>query len=98
MAGAVAVRESVTIAGLPERVAVARAFAAAVLGQEHRERDTAVLLLSELVTNSVRHSGSRPPGQTITVTVPSDGKVIRVEVTDSSGTAVPSAAVRRRRG
>jgi hypothetical protein len=47
------VRESVTIAGRPERVAVARAFAAAVLGQ-HPAGETAVLLLSELVTNSVR--------------------------------------------
>ena len=32
MAVAAAARESVTIAGRPERVAVARAFAAAVLG------------------------------------------------------------------
>jgi anti-sigma regulatory factor (Ser/Thr protein kinase) len=90
MAGAVAARESVTIAGRPERVAVARAFAVAVLGQENRERETAVLLLSELVTNSVRHSDSRLPGQTITVTVLSDGKVIRVEVTDCGGAAVPA--------
>jgi anti-sigma regulatory factor (Ser/Thr protein kinase) len=90
MAGAVAARESLTIAGRPERVAVARAFAAAVLGRENRERETAVLLLSELVTNSVRHSGSRLPGQTITVTVFSDGKVIRVEVTDRSGATIPA--------
>lgn len=90
MTGAVAAREGVTIAGRPERVAVARAFATAVLGREYQERETAVLLLSELVTNSVRHSGSRLPGQTITLTVLSDGKVIRVEVTDRSGTAVPA--------
>ena len=50
MAEAASVRESVTIAGRPERVAVARAFAAAVLGGQHPEGDTAVLLLSELVT------------------------------------------------
>jgi two-component sensor histidine kinase len=35
----------------------------------------AVLLVSELVTNSVRHSASRLPGQTITVTVRSGGEV-----------------------
>lgn len=90
MAGAAAARECVTIAGRPERVAVARAFAAAVLGRRHPEGETAVLLLSELVTNSVRHSASRLPGQTITVTVLGDGKVIRIEVTDRSGAAVPA--------
>lgn len=89
MAGTAAARESVTIAGRPERVAVARAFAAAVLGRRHPEGETAVLLVSELVTNSVRHSASRLPGQTITVTVLSDGEVIRVEVTDRRGAAMP---------
>jgi anti-sigma regulatory factor (Ser/Thr protein kinase) len=48
-----------------------------------------VLLLSELVTNSVRHSGSGLPGQRVTVTVLSEGEVIRVEVTDRSGVTVP---------
>jgi hypothetical protein len=47
MAGAAAARESVTIAGRPECVAVARAFAAAVLGRQHPAVDTAVLLLSD---------------------------------------------------
>lgn len=42
MAG-VAARESVTIAVRPERVAVARALAAAVLGTQYPQRDTAVL-------------------------------------------------------
>jgi hypothetical protein len=87
MAGTAAACESVTIAGRPERVAVARAFVSAVLGRQHPEGETAVLLISELVTNSVRHSASCLPGQTITVTVRSDGEVIRVEVTDRSGTA-----------
>jgi hypothetical protein len=63
--GGQAARESVTIAGRPERVAVARPFAAAVLGRRHPHGETAVLLLSELVTNSVRHSGSGLPGQTV---------------------------------
>ena len=89
MAGAAAARESVTIAGRPECVAVARAFAATVLGRRHPAVDTAVLLLSELVTNSVRHSGSGLPGQTVTVTVLREGEVVRVEVTDRSGATVP---------
>jgi hypothetical protein len=89
MAG-VAAGESVTIAGRPERVAVARAFAAAVLGRQHPAGQTAVLLVSELVTNSVRHSASGLPGQTITVTVLSGGEVTQVQVTDRSGTTMPA--------
>ena len=85
-----AARESVTIAGRPERVAVARAFAAAVLGRQHPAGETVVLLLSELVTNSVRHSASGLPGRTVTVTVLSDGEVTRVQVTDRSGATVPA--------
>jgi len=90
MVGAAQARESVTVAGRPERVAVARAFVAAVLGRQHPQGETAVLLLSELVTNSVLYSGSSLPGQTITVTVVSVGEVIRVEVTDRSGESVPT--------
>ena len=79
-----------TIAGRPERVAVARAFAAAVLGRQHPAGETAVLLLSELVTNSVRHSASGLPGLTVTVTVLSDDEVTQVQVTDRSGATVPT--------
>jgi anti-sigma regulatory factor (Ser/Thr protein kinase) len=89
MAGAAAVRESVTIAGRPERVAVARAFVATILSRQHPAVNTAVLLLSELVTNSVRHSNSGLPGQMVTVTVLREGEVVRVEVTDRSGATVP---------
>jgi anti-sigma regulatory factor (Ser/Thr protein kinase) len=89
MAGAAA-RESVTIAGRPGRVAAARAFAVAVLGPQHPAGETAVLLLSELVTNSIRHSASGLPGQTVTVTVLSRGQVTRVQVTDMGGTTVPA--------
>jgi anti-sigma regulatory factor (Ser/Thr protein kinase) len=89
MAG-VAAGESVTVAGRPERVAVARAFAAAVLGRQHPAGETVVLLVSELVTNSVRHSASGRPGRTVTVTVLSSGEVTRVQVTDLSGTTVPA--------
>jgi anti-sigma regulatory factor (Ser/Thr protein kinase) len=64
-------------------------FAAAVLGRQHPAEETAVLLLSELITNSVRHSASGLPGRTVTVTVLSSGEVTRVQVTDQSGATVP---------
>jgi anti-sigma regulatory factor (Ser/Thr protein kinase) len=88
MGGATA--ESLTIAGRPERVAVARAFVAAVLGHRHPAGETAVLLVSELVTNSVRHSASGLPGRMVTVTVLSGVDVTRVQVMDVSGASVPA--------
>jgi len=39
-----------------------------VLGESHPDADVAVLLASELVTNSVLHSGSTVPGGVVTVT------------------------------
>jgi hypothetical protein len=86
MAGVVA-GESVAVAGRPERVAVARAFAAAVLGRQHPAGDTAVLLVSELVTNSVRHSASARPGQTIMVTGGSRGMAVAPQPGSSFSTA-----------
>jgi anti-sigma regulatory factor (Ser/Thr protein kinase) len=55
-------RRSVTIPAVPEQVREARAFVARVLGESHVHADLALLLSSELVTNSVRHSGSAVPG------------------------------------
>jgi anti-sigma regulatory factor (Ser/Thr protein kinase) len=72
-----AVLESVTIAAVPERVGLARAFVAAVLGESHPCSDLAVLLASELVTNSVRHSGSAVPGGLVTVAVTAGGGGVR---------------------
>ena len=84
-----AVRESVTLAGWPERARVARTFVGAVLGPGHPCGDVAVLLVSELFGNSVQHSGSGVPGETITVAVRAGDGVVRVEVTDRSGPGVP---------
>jgi anti-sigma regulatory factor (Ser/Thr protein kinase) len=84
-----AVPESVTIAAVPEQVRVARAFVARVLGDSHVQADVALLLASELVTNSVRHSGSAVPGGVVTVTVAAVDEAVRVEVTDRSGDGVP---------
>jgi serine/threonine-protein kinase RsbW len=88
MAGAV-VTESVTLAGLAERTRVARVFVSGVLGSGHRCEEAAVLLVSELFGNSIRHSGSGVPGETITVAVKVEDDVVRVEVTDRGGPGIP---------
>jgi anti-sigma regulatory factor (Ser/Thr protein kinase) len=84
-----AVRESVTLAGRAERARVARAFVGGVLGPGHPRRDDAVLLVSELFGNSVRHSGSGLRAETVMVVVKAGDGVVWVEVTDHSGTGVP---------
>jgi anti-sigma regulatory factor (Ser/Thr protein kinase) len=84
------VRESVTLAGRPERARVARAFVMAVLGPEHPLGDDAALLVSEMFGNSVRHSDSGAPGETVTVAVRSGNGVVRVEVSDRGGPGVPA--------
>jgi anti-sigma regulatory factor (Ser/Thr protein kinase) len=47
----------------------------------------AVLLVSEIFGNSVRHSGSGTPGETVTVAVRAGNSIVRVEVTDRANTA-----------
>jgi len=84
-----AVRETVTLAGRAERARVAREFVEGVLGPGHRCGDVAALLVGELFSNSLRHSGSGVPGETVTVAVKTANDVIRVEVTDLSGPGVP---------
>jgi anti-sigma regulatory factor (Ser/Thr protein kinase) len=73
-----------------EQVPVARSFVAEVLGLRHPCASAVVLLTSELVTNSIRHSGSGPLGETIAVTAIVRAGTVRIEVTDSSGPTVPS--------
>ncbi len=81
----VAVRESVTLAGRAERARAARAFVSEVLGPGHPCADAAVLLVSERFSNSIRHSRSGAPGETVTVAVISGDGTVRVEVTDRPG-------------
>jgi hypothetical protein len=66
-----------------------RAFIAGVLAARGLRDETACLLASELVTNSVQHSYSRLPGGTITVEVTAAPAEILVEVTDDGGDGVP---------
>ena len=49
----------------------------------------AVLLVSEVFGNSVRHSGSGAPGETVTVAVIAGDGIVRVEVTDRAGPGTP---------
>jgi serine/threonine-protein kinase RsbW len=88
MSGAT-VRETVTLAGRAERARAARAFVSEVLGSGHPCRDAAILLVSEIFSNSIRHSRSGDPGETVTVAVITGDGTVRVEVTDRAGPGTP---------
>ena len=88
MAGAT-VRETVTLAGRAERARAARVFVCELLGPGHPCSDVAVLLVSEVFSNSVRHSGSGAAGETVTVAVRAGDGMVRVEVTDRAGPGAP---------
>ena len=90
MTAGTAIRASLSVPGYPDQVRAARAFTTKTLGDDHPCEPVAVLLVSELVTNSVLHSDSRLPGGTVTVTVTGTADLARVEVRDAGGTSVPS--------
>jgi anti-sigma regulatory factor (Ser/Thr protein kinase) len=91
MAGAI--RESAAFAGRPDQVREALAFVFRLLGPSHPCGSVAVLLASEMVTNSLRHGGSAGPGEAVTVTVTVTVVVwdagVRVEVTGRKADSVP---------
>ena len=89
MTAGTAIRASLSVPGHPDQVRDARAFTSKTLGDDHPCASVAVLLVSELVTNSVLHSDSRLPGGTVTVTVTGTADLARVEVRDAGGTSVP---------
>jgi anti-sigma regulatory factor (Ser/Thr protein kinase) len=60
-----------------------------VLGQGHLCGELAVQLVSELVTNSIRHSDSSGPEGTIGVTVSGTLTSVTVEVADVGGAQAP---------
>jgi len=85
-----AIGASLSVPGRPDQVHAARVFTSEALGGGHPCEPVAVLLVSELVTNSVVHSDSRLPGGMITVTVTSAGPdAIRVEIRDAGGPTLP---------
>jgi serine/threonine-protein kinase RsbW len=85
-----------TIPGQAEQVVRSREFVRVVLGEDHPAGETAVLLTSEIVTNSVLHSASARAGGTVTIAVveipgeAGDGTgLVRVEVTDDGAPNLP---------
>lgn len=74
--------------GLPDQVAEARRFVAALL-QERGVADDAVLVVSELATNAVRHTLSGSAGGWFLVVVALRADGVRLEVVDQGGDSVP---------
>ena len=92
---AAAVRESMTVAGRAAR-AGQPALSSALYSAGTSLREVAVLLVSELFGDSVRHSGSNDPGETITVSVTAlDAGAVQVDVADRSVPACPAACGRK---
>jgi anti-sigma regulatory factor (Ser/Thr protein kinase) len=76
---------SITLPRSAAEVATARRFVAATLG-DRPQTDTALLLTSEAVTNSVIHTD----GPTVTVVVAETDGGVRLEVTDAGADTVPT--------
>ncbi|MEU4832498.1 ATP-binding protein [Streptosporangium sp. NPDC023615] len=86
---AVSPRTTVPLKGVPESVATARSRVRELLGEGHPAFDDVVLLVSEVVTNSVVHSGSGAGGE-IAMTVTTGPAAVLVEVCDAgSGASAP---------
>jgi anti-sigma regulatory factor (Ser/Thr protein kinase) len=75
--------------GTPESVSAARQFARELLGDGHPVIETATLLISELVTNSVLHSRSGEPGGRVTVVLCTGPAGILIQVSDDGGPSEP---------
>jgi serine/threonine-protein kinase RsbW len=70
--------------GTADQVRIARRLLAGFLGTSPLS-DDAILCLSELATNAIRHTASGQPGRTFTVTAESDGHAVILEVRDAGG-------------
>jgi serine/threonine-protein kinase RsbW len=75
-------------AGTPRQAHAARRFAAELLSGS-RLRDDAVVVLSELFTNSVRHTRSGRPGGLVTVQISRWHRGVRIAVTDAGSGSGP---------
>ncbi|GAA3088937.1 ATP-binding protein [Streptosporangium carneum] len=74
---------------MPESVSVARRRVRRFLGEGHPASEDVVLLVSEVVTNSVVHSASGEGGR-VAMTVAVDAGAVLVEVSDAgSGASAP---------
>ncbi|MFS8204322.1 ATP-binding protein (plasmid) [Streptomyces sp. CWNU-52B] len=74
--------------GVPQEVAGARHFVAAIL-DGWGGVDDAVLVVGELAANAVRHSRSGALGGWFMVSVDFGGDVVRIEVADQGGDDMP---------
>ena len=75
--------------GAAESAAAARRLTRELLGPGHPALHTAMLLVSELVTNSVTHSRSGLPGGTVTVAVSTGSAGVLIQVRDDGGLTEP---------
>lgn len=75
--------------GTAESAAAARQLTRDLLGPVNPALDTAMLLVSELVTNSVTHSRSGLPGGTVTVAVSTGSAGVLIQVRDEGGLTEP---------
>lgn len=89
VAGADADPHTITVPGHAAQVRRARAFTASTLADYGLCAETACLLVGELVANSVRHSDSRYPDGTVTISVAVRPGTVLAEVTDDGGPAEP---------
>jgi anti-sigma regulatory factor (Ser/Thr protein kinase) len=76
----------------PEAPAAARRLARQVLGEGNPATETAMLLISELVTNSVVHSKSGEPGGSVTIALCAGPTGILIQVRDDGGASEPRVA------
>jgi anti-sigma regulatory factor (Ser/Thr protein kinase) len=83
----------VTLASRRDTPCRARTAVGGLEGSLEGMRQPVRLLVSELVTNAVRHSGAGPSG-TVQVTLDCSDDGVRVEVTDDGQGFVPSSASR----
>jgi anti-sigma regulatory factor (Ser/Thr protein kinase) len=75
--------------GRPESVSAAREIARQVLGDANPATETAMLLVSELVTNSVMHSKSGEPGGSVTIALCEGPAGVLIQVCDDGGPSEP---------
>jgi anti-sigma regulatory factor (Ser/Thr protein kinase) len=83
---------TINLIGTKTSVRRARHFTQDLLGRDHPAVDDVIIVVSELVTNSIRHSCSGRRG-TVTLTINNSDNAIRVEVTDE-GSAHSSPYIR----
>jgi anti-sigma regulatory factor (Ser/Thr protein kinase) len=87
-----------TLPGTADSAAAARRLTRDLIGSCHPALDTAMLLASELVTNSVTHSRSGLPGGTVTVAVSTGSAGVLIQVRDDGGLTEPRVVAKQSTG